>query len=93
MSQVTNEPPLTKPAQSEAILRTSGLRKRFRMGESVIEVLKGVDFSVRGGEFVAIEGRSGSGKSTLLHLTAELDALDAGSIFYNCRDIAQMSAY
>jgi lipoprotein-releasing system ATP-binding protein len=91
MSQVANEPPLTKPAQSEAILRTSGLRKRFRMGESVIEVLKGVDFSVRGGEFVAIEGRSGSGKSTLLHLMGALDEPDAGSIFYNNRDIAQMS--
>ena len=91
MSQVANQPPPTKPAQGETILRTSGLRKSFRMGESVIEVLKGVDISVRGGEFVAIEGRSGSGKSTLLHLAGALDEPDGGSIFYNGRDIAAMS--
>ena len=62
MSQVANQPPPTKPAQGETILRTTALRKSFRMGESVIEVLKHVDFALRGGEFVAIEGRSGSGK-------------------------------
>src|SRR5688572_2845503 len=90
MSQVANQPPPTKPAQGETILRTSSLRKSFRMGESVIEVLKSVDFSVRGGEFVAIEGRSGSGKSTLLHLMGALDEPDGGSIFYNGRDIAAM---
>ena len=90
MSQVANQPPPTKPAQGETILRTSGLRKSFRMGESVIEVLKNVDLSVRGGEFVAIEGRSGSGKSTLLHLAGALDEPDGGSIFYNGRDIAAM---
>jgi len=91
MSQVANQTPPTKPAQGETILRTSGLRKSFRMGESVIEVLKNVDLSVRGGEFVAIEGRSGSGKSTLLHLAGALDEPDGGSIFYNGRDIAAMS--
>src|SRR5687767_12387738 len=91
MSQVADQPPPTKPARGETILRTSGLRKSFRMGESTIEVLKNVDLSVRGGEFVAIEGRSGSGKSTLLHLAGALDEPDGGSIFYNGRDIAAMS--
>ena len=90
MSQVANQAPPTRPAQGETILRTAGLRKSFRMGESVIEVLKNVDLAVRGGEFVAIEGRSGSGKSTLLHLMGALDEPDGGSIFYNARDIAAM---
>ena len=92
MSQVANQTPPTKPAQQgETILRTTGLRKSFRMGESVIEVLKHVDFAIRSGEFVAIEGRSGSGKSTLLHLMGALDEPDGGSIFYNNRDLARMS--
>src|SRR5438094_3170834 len=74
-----------------AILRASGLRKTFRMGESTLTVLKNVDLSVREGEFVAIEGRSGSGKSTLLHLLGALDVPDEGRIEFQGDDIAAMS--
>jgi lipoprotein-releasing system ATP-binding protein len=74
-----------------AILRASGLRKTFRMGESTLTVLKNVDLSVREGEFVAIEGRSGSGKSTLLHLLGALDVPDEGRIEFQGRDIASIS--
>jgi lipoprotein-releasing system ATP-binding protein len=75
-----------------AILRASGLRKTFRMGESTLTVLKNIDLSVREGEFVAIEGRSGSGKSTLLHLLGALDVPDEGRIEFQSRDIASISA-
>jgi lipoprotein-releasing system ATP-binding protein len=91
LSQTLKQPELPRADTSAVILRASGVKKSFRMGESVIQVLKHVDLAVRSGEFVAIEGRSGSGKSTLLHLLGALDAADAGSIFYNDRDIAQMS--
>jgi len=60
------------------------------MGEDVTVVLKGVDLSLRPGEFVAIEGRSGSGKSTLLHILGALDAADSGSIEYNGQDLARL---
>jgi lipoprotein-releasing system ATP-binding protein len=79
-------------ATATPILRAQRIEKTFRMGESVLHVLKGVDLSVRAGEFLAIEGRSGSGKSTLLHLLGALDSADAGSIEYNGQDIAAMSA-
>ena len=62
------------------------------MGDSRIEVLRGVDLSIRHGEFLAIEGRSGSGKSTLLHIMGALDEADAGSIEYGGLQLAQMSA-
>lgn len=62
------------------------------MGDSRIEVLKGVDLSIRAGEFLAIEGRSGSGKSTLLHLLGALDEADAGAIEYHGRDLARLPA-
>src|SRR5262245_58102375 len=91
MSQIASQAIPKKTATGEAILRAAGLKKSFRMGESVIQVLKHVDLSVKPGEFVAIEGRSGSGKSTLLHLLGALDEPDEGSIFYNAQDIAQMS--
>jgi len=73
------------------LLRTTGLRKSFRMGDSVIEVLRHVDVSVRAGEFVAIEGRSGSGKSTLLHLLGALDVPDAGTIEYDGQNMLALS--
>jgi ABC-type lipoprotein export system ATPase subunit len=63
---------------SAPLIRASGLRRLFRMGDSGVEVLKGVDVTVRRGEFVAIEGRSGSGKSTMLHVLGALDGVDAG---------------
>jgi lipoprotein-releasing system ATP-binding protein len=72
------------------ILRANELRKSFRMGDSTVQVLKRVDLAVRGGEFLAIEGRSGSGKSTLLHLLGALDAPDGGEITYQDRDIARL---
>ena len=82
----TSAPPTTD------ILSARHLVKTFRKGDSDLTILKGVDLSVRRGEFVAIEGRSGSGKSTLLHLLGALDTPTAGQILYAGRDIASLSA-
>lgn len=50
------------------ILTAHGVRKDFRSGSVVTEVLRGLDLAVRPGEFVTIMGPSGCGKSTLLHI-------------------------
>ena len=90
MSQLTQQPaPLT--TQTGPILQAQKIVKTFRMGDSVLQVLKGVDLAVKAGEFLAIEGRSGSGKSTLLHLMGALDAMDSGSIRFEGQEIAAMS--
>src|SRR3954471_12537696 len=91
MSQVLSQREAHAETQSGPILRASGIRKSFRMGESTVTVLKQADISVRAGEFVAIEGRSGSGKSTLLHILGALDAADDGAVEYNNQDIARMT--
>ncbi len=69
-------------APAPALLSAQRLMKSYRKGRHVIPVLRGVDFSVREGEFVAVVGQSGSGKSTLLHLLGTLDSPDSGEIYF-----------
>jgi lipoprotein-releasing system ATP-binding protein len=84
----------TKPAASPAhsLLSAIGLKKSYRKGQLAVPVLKGVDFQVEPGGFVAVVGQSGCGKSTLLHLLGTLDAPDAGEIHFEGRRIDNLAA-
>jgi putative ABC transport system ATP-binding protein len=65
---------------ASAIVVTKGLRKSFESEGAPVRALRGVDFTMQPGEFVAVMGPSGCGKSTLLNLVAGLDTPTDGEI-------------
>ena len=73
------------------ILEVDGVHKAFASPAGAIEVLRGVDLRVAGGETVAIVGESGSGKSTLLSLLAGLDVPTRGSVRLDGADLGALS--
>src|SRR5579871_1263486 len=70
-----------------AILVVRDLTKIIDSGTHRVEILRGIDFEVPAGQFVAIMGASGSGKSTLLGLLAGLDTATSGSVILDGTDI------
>ena len=74
---------------AEPVLIARGLVKVFGRAAPV-QALRGVDLTVRRGEFIAITGASGSGKSTLLHLLAGLDQPTSGSLRVGDADLARL---
>ena len=67
-------------SDSRPAIRVRGLFKSIATATHTVDILRGIDFDVPAGQFVAIMGASGSGKSTLLGLLAGLDTVTKGSI-------------
>lgn len=61
----------------------NNIRKSYQIGNSNMQVLKGIDLHIKEGELVSIMGSSGSGKSTLLNILGLLDNYDEGSYMLN----------
>ena len=73
------------------ILRVENLVKTYKNGNTTINAVDNVSFSVEKGDFVAIVGASGSGKSTLLHLLGGVDRPTSGKVFIDNVDIYSMN--
>lgn len=73
------------------LLRTSNLCKTFASDGVVVPAVRGVDISLRCGEFAAITGPSGSGKSTLLHMLGGLERPTKGEIWLDGQRVDGLS--
>ncbi|MBS6953225.1 MAG: ABC transporter ATP-binding protein [Enterocloster asparagiformis] len=71
---------MEEEVRRKPVIRVSKLYKIYRVGETKVYALNGVDFEIYKGEFVAIVGTSGSGKSTLLNMLAGLEKPTRGEI-------------
>ncbi|MGK0176920.1 MAG: putative ABC-type transport system involved in lysophospholipase L1 biosynthesis ATPase subunit [Lentimonas sp.] len=76
---------------NDIILESRQVGKSFPGSEGSISVLKGIDFALRRGESVSIQGESGSGKSTLLNVLSGLETADSGALFWQGTKVSSHS--
>ncbi|MGN0665781.1 MAG: ABC transporter ATP-binding protein [Huintestinicola sp.] len=76
---------------STDVIRMSGIKKSYKMGDSTLNVLKGISLTVKEGEFLAILGPSGSGKSTLMNIIGCMDSFDEGEFYLSDLAIHNMN--
>ncbi len=73
------------------MIEVQNVTKTYTSGDNSTQALKGVTFTIKDGEFVAIMGPSGSGKSTLMHIIGALDTPTSGKYFLDGKDVSELS--
>ena len=74
-----------------SILEFNNVKKEYRLGETTVRALRGVDLTVGKGEFIAVLGASGSGKTTLLNLAGAIDEPTEGDVRVHGQAISGMA--
>jgi putative ABC transport system ATP-binding protein len=80
-----------KDINTDAVVVTEGVTKEYADNGVPVLAVRGVDLTIRPGEFTAIVGPSGSGKTTFLNLISGLDRITSGKIWLNGRLLSEMS--
>ena len=75
----------------EFVIDLKNIIRNFQLGPQTVHVLKGIDLTIKKGEYVALMGPSGSGKSTLMNLLGCLDTPTSGSYMIANRDVSKMN--
>lgn len=76
---------------SEITVKTEGVVKEYRMGNNILQALKGVDLEIAKGEYISIMGPSGSGKSTLFNMIGALDRPSSGTVYIDDVNLLELS--
>ncbi|HET8911599.1 MAG TPA: ABC transporter ATP-binding protein [Ktedonobacteraceae bacterium] len=91
MRNETNGTTQIQATNDKVVMDVREITKSLPLGHERIEILKGINFQIKSGEFVSIVGPSGSGKSTLLGIIAGLDNPTTGQVLIDGVDITRMS--
>ena len=73
------------------LISTQNLEKKYQVGSETVVALKGINLSVKKGEFLSIMGPSGSGKTTLMNIIGCLDSPSSGSYMLNNKTVSDLS--
>jgi putative ABC transport system ATP-binding protein len=74
--------------RATAVFQARGLTKVYRLGETEVHALRGIDLDLYRGEFLVLLGPSGSGKSTLLNILGGLDVPTSGVVRFRDHDLS-----
>ncbi len=81
---------MESPETDYPLIRLRDVRRRFHLGETLVEAVAGVSLDIHSGEFLAVWGPSGSGKSTLMNLIGLIDEPSAGRIWFDDTEVCLM---
>ncbi|MDW5290054.1 ABC transporter ATP-binding protein [Formosa sp. PL04] len=73
------------------VIEITNIIRDFKLGQETVHVLKGIDLTIKRGDYIAIMGPSGSGKSTLMNLLGCLDTPTSGTYILNGKDVSKMT--
>jgi putative ABC transport system ATP-binding protein len=82
---------MTSQVDKEELIVTKSLKKVYRDNGVPVEAVRGIDLTIKWGEFTAIVGPSGSGKTTFLNLISGLDVPTAGQVYLGGKELSAMS--
>ncbi len=77
--------------KDKTILKIIDVKKRYALGETYVDALRGVSLNIDKGELISIVGPSGSGKSTLLNVVGLLTEPTEGQVFLEGKDISKLN--
>jgi putative ABC transport system ATP-binding protein len=76
--------------KGSTIIELKGVHKNYKIGDSVVRAVDGIDITINRGDFVVIVGPSGSGKSTAMNMVGALDMASKGDIFLDGMNIEHL---
>ena len=87
---VPQKPDSEKIKMKQTIIKLDNVHKDYKMGDSIVQAVAGINLEIKKGDFIVIIGPSGSGKSTMMNMVGALDLATEGDIFLDEQNIEHL---